>query len=1067
MSSELLRKNTGEERRHEGGGLLPSTELPTPWRADSAAFYVPELVSALEGSPRGSVRRDLLIALKHARARVDHDPWNSPAHVRYAQAVLEIAIEWAMPAVERWAVAWLAAAGGTQLRLRWSSRSRDGRTRRDGLTPSPVAAVATGQGRVILGCRSGYVASWTDEAGLSPIGHSEDSIWAVASRGDYVFAAGAHGHFITRPEEWTVASLRESENAAVEAAAISLEGHVACGDSLGRILLCPAGGGWADLGRPRDGIRALALCFDEESTLWAVWRDGWVTRAMDTPSGRWHWRQRISPQQPGRLVTAAFDGTGTNLALCHPNGEVNVIRLDDTCPRPGWDPLHMPHPEVRALAWSPGGLLALSGKEFLIVGEPGRRPEQIYGENAGGLAAFLDDDHVVTAQGADIVDWAIREAGSSVPDPYLRDAITAVAVDPRDPSFSMVGTQRGRVLRYDSRGTATLLAPGQHMSSRVHQLARLGDDWLIATHTGAYRLPPAGPPVRLRPTPSDEDPYMCWAVAATGEDGAFSCRKQVRTISGTPPLSFGATVRDICFGQDGTLAAIDADGLICVRDGSGSEWSPPLPPPRAGLPYRSGWRLLAADGQSVVVWNPSPRRRKSRIPDGETLMLSRFGDQPLLGRLPADAAAALKFDRHRFLAACPDRGVALIAMAGDAQPDGDTPAPGIAGVSTGASVIATNGRRIVVAAGKRVAGYDLLEPAGKSEVGVIPLRVRLAGQACQVTLPDESVIELPAREFADLRGTRAGIAEALQKIANAEAISGEKARQLLVRAAELAIEQQSSLVAAAGRVGDQIWQNGLDLALDRARGDDPGRMVRLEWRCDEDTDDIPWELIHPSLSPLGWFDDPKITSVRTVRSRAGGIRAERGRAVTSSDRHTMLVIRGSYFELATSEDAYLQTSRQTRLSNLTMLSSEPRVISGRRDLDNALSEPVDILQVWAHCDPAHAQFSENARFGTASLAKRLARQVARLAIIVGCRSGALGRALVEQGVEAVVAMRVEVYSRTIQSLVTDLISLTLDGVPIDEAFADALRGYVLTGQPGAAAVPMLYLAADSSGKLFG
>jgi hypothetical protein len=112
------------------------------------------------------------------------------------------------------------------------------------------------------------------------------------------------------------------------------------------------------------------------------------------------------------------------------------------------------------------------------------------------------------------------------------------------------------------------------------------------------------------------------------------------------------------------------------------------------------------------------------------------------------------------------------------------------------------------------------------------------------------------------------------------------------------------------------------------------------------------------------------------------------------------------------------------------------------------------------------RFSDDARFETDELADRIAARVSRLVVIVGCRSGALGRALAERGVEAVVAMRVEVYSRTIQPLVADLISLVLGGIPIDLAFAEALRSYVLTGQPGAAAVPMLYLAAGSSGELF-
>src|SRR5262249_26290117 len=159
-------------------------------------------------------------------------------------------------------------------------------------------------------------------------------------------------------------------------------------------------------------------------------------------------------------------------------------------------------------------LLGLSGTGFLLVGEPDGLPQRIRGEGAGGLIAFLDDDHLVTAEATDIVDWAIREAGSDVPDPYVQDDVTAVAIDPREPSCTMVGTGRGRVLRYDGRGSVPLLAAGKFIRGRIHQLVRLGDDWLIAAHTGAYRLAPSGTPARLGATPLDETSYVCLAVAA-------------------------------------------------------------------------------------------------------------------------------------------------------------------------------------------------------------------------------------------------------------------------------------------------------------------------------------------------------------------------------------------------------------------------------------------------------------------------------------------------------------------------------------------------------------------------
>ena len=63
-------------------------------------------------------------------------------------------------------------------------------------------------------------------------------------------------------------------------------------------------------------------------------------------------------------------------------------------------------------------------------------------------------------------------------------------------------------------------------------------------------------------------------------------------------------------------------------------------------------------------------------------------------------------------------------------------------------------------------------------------------------------------------------------------------------------------------------------------------------------------------------------------------------------------------------------------------------------------------------------------------------------------------------------MRVPLYDHTVQPLVEDVTATVLAGTPVDLAFAEALRRYLFTGQPGAAAVPMLYLAEGSDGILF-
>jgi hypothetical protein len=1033
-----MRRGSVESR---GLLLLPPETFPAPWKTESAAFSVPKLIEQLAGSPRGSEQHDLLTALQHAKVRAVHDPWGSPEHVRYAQAVLEIAVEWAMAAVERWAVAWLNAAGVSYLRLRWSSRSRDGRTRRDALMPSAVSAMAADSGRAIIGCESGYLAQWTDDAGLSTIRPPDvttSAVWAVACRGDLVFAADARGRLETHPDHWTVPE-PESLNAVVRTAAISEEGAIACGDNVGRLLICPAEREWLAPLRPpgpRRGASIVALSFDARSSVWAVWEDGWVTETWRGPDGNWDWRTVRQPQDR-RVTAAAFDTACGRAAIGYAGGGVSMLHLPEMKPVPCWSQDGPGIAHIRSAAWSPGGLLAVSGTGNLLFGEPDREPEQISGDGTGGRVAFLDEDHLVTAGEREIVGWAIHDAGSGVRDP-LRSAITAVAVDQLDPGRTMVGTARGGVLRYDQRGSATpLVKDGGPIAGQVHELTRMGDDWLVAAQGGAYRMTPDGG-VSVLAGAADAASYLCLSVAATGQDGqpqdgAYACHDRVRAVSGGDLLTFASPVRDIRADADGAVGAIADDGSIRVRDRTGAVWSPPNPRPRPGRVGHSGWRLLAADATSVIVWNPAGRERD---PDGRVQRISRYTKDVQLARLPPDVTAALALSAYGgphaegIVMACPDRGVAL-------TPTHGSPYAGrITGVSTRATTIGAGGHQIAVAAGQRVAGYDVMPPAG-SGAGVIPVGVAVNAGKCQVTLPGEDDTELDPGLIARFRET------SLSGLADMASVS---------RVAD-----------TATRIGDQLWRCGLARALDLARGDDPDRPVRLVWNCDAETDDLPWELVHPTMSPLGWFADPPVTSVRSVRRRYAAGRP----ASTPMTRYRMQVIRGTGSELDSSEDAYAQTSRRTRLRNVRMLNPRPVRIATRHGLGEALREPVDILQVWAHCGRDRAAFSDNAQFRTADLADRVAPQVSRLAVIVGCRSGALARALAERGVEAVVAMRTEVFSGTVQPLVADLIALALGGDPIDIAFGKALRSYVLTGQPGAAAVPMLYLADGSTGELFG
>jgi hypothetical protein len=950
--------------------------------------------------------------------------------------VLEIAVEWSMPAVERWAVAWLLAAGGSQFRMRWSSRSRDGRIRRDGLAAAGINVLSGGQERAIIGCESGSVESWSNEAGLTPAGSIQSPVWAIAADKEKIFAAGADADFFATPQVGVIPSLQKDgrlQVAGITAAALSPSGVVACGDEVGHVFVCRPGGQWIRFSSPGDDARVLALAFRGDSALRVAWRDGWAAEATCPPSGAWAWAQRLAPAASG-VRAAAFDGAGQRLAIAEAAGVVRVVIPPSGAMVQAWI-----HPGVRSVAWSPEGLLATAGEATIRLGGLGAEPEQIRGEDAAGVVAFLGADHLVAAQGTEVVQWALREAGSDTPEFAGEDRITAVAVDPGDPGHCLAGTWQGRLLQFDSAGSLAPLCSGETIRGPVHQMARAGSAWLIAAQTGAFRWdtgPEAAPmPLARR---------MCRAVAGpgpevaavTGHGGAFAANHEVRTVDGEPLFTFKRTVLDVRYGPGGCIAAIDQFGSIQARDPAGAHWQAAV---------RAGSRLLVAGPESVIV----------RFPGGEVVEVPRRRQYRKLGQLPADTNAAVSFDDHRVLVVSAGRGFGLAGISEDAAGASST-----LGIRARATTAATDGHRIVVAAGRRIAGYDLLQPTSVTGNGIVGLAARLSDGKCEITLPSGTVVRVPPQVLAALRATQAR--EFAGLLTNLEVDAG----QLWESAARLAIDGQSRIVSAAGRLAELIWQAGLDLAVDLARGDDPDRPVRLAWSCDDQADDLPWELVQPTASTLGWFDDPPTTVVRTVGPALSRADTHRDPAGGPLARYTMLVIRGNDVALDSSDLAYQRTRRRTRRSNIELLSTQPGVISEPGDLDRVLRGHTDILQVWAHCGPQEVEFSASARLPADELADRLAACSPRLVVLVGCRSGALGRALVRRGVAAVVAMRVEVYSDTVQPLVEDLVSLALAGRPVDLAFAEALRRYVLTGQPGAVAVPMLYLAGGSSGRLF-
>ncbi|MFJ3792771.1 CHAT domain-containing protein [Kitasatospora sp. NPDC090091] len=991
--------------------------LPVPWREQHADFDVERFITGLgESRPADRGGRDLLLALRHARTRVGGKPVVGERRTAaFAQAVLEVAVEWWMPEVERWAVAWLYARGAPFLRLRWSSRSRDGRFRRNGRATGRVSIVVGAERTAVLGTMSGSVERWAPDEGVTTVARLQDGpVRALAVLGERIFAGGLHASFTTLG---MTAPPRLEPLAAITAAAIGPQGWVGCGDESGRVLLYRSGAGaWDDLRPPgRTGGRVVAVAFQGEGTLHALWADG----STATWTLGWHGPWQADNPEPSlpladRITAAAWDQAGERLAVVTAGGDV-LVQGSEGPPRP--------HAAVRAVAWLPDGRLASASVDSVLIAEPratgdGDRPDavdRLTGDEAFEHIAALGSRYLITTCGVEVVQWDLARAGSetaTVGRPTAltgQDTVTTAAAAHR--GLAAVGTAHGRVRAYDGRGTVvaeTTLSP----AGSVYQLVPLGPGWLIASHFGAYRWDPHVSAAAERLSSA-----LCPAVAQWGELYARAEAASVVVLRhGQEParLELPSTVVDIRFANDGTLAAIDDGGKLLLMDATDDTPS--------FYQLKAGSRLLGFGAAGPLVHQPNGAVKAFR---------GGRGYDDAVATLPTGARPVAVYDDRRFALADPEGGIRL-GSGRHHEP-----------AAPQAAQLAVADRRIVAAADTRVLGYDVADPEACG-TGVIRMRITAAddGHAgYELSIPGGGRAVLPTSEYPGLRTQT------------------------------LSIDDLSEAVFDAGRVGELLWQAGVDLAMDTARGSRPDRPVRVELDTDSAADDMPWELLHAANAPLGWFNRPPVTIVRTV---APNRTTERAEQPAPAHRPILLVLHGTDRSrpggrdpLESADEAYDLIQRRTRRSHVQLSTPTPCTVETETDLAEALRRPVDLLQLWAHCAPDRVQFSHrHEALSTHLVATCLAAAGPRLVVLVGCRSGALARLLIRLGVPCVVAMRSQVYSHTVQPLVEDFTALVLEGAPVDLAFAEALHRYVLTGQPGAAAVPMLYLETGSDPVLF-
>ncbi|MEU7907506.1 CHAT domain-containing protein [Actinoplanes sp. NPDC049118] len=957
--------------------------LPAPWLGRTPDIDVEALLRQLEAEQDLPDRRDLATVLRYAGGRLaDADSKilfeRLPEHLLRAQLVLDIAIEWRMPAVERWAVAWLEATGRPYLRTRWSSRSRDGRERRDRRSPAgDVTAVARHGENAVFGTARGAVASWTVDGEIRKLATmpGDVQVLALASDGTRVVAVGEHGALTTA--DWPGGPSSPERRAHLVAVAVA-GGSVCCGAEDGRVYRWRPGAGWA---APMEGHgtgRVVAVTL-RAGVAAVVWEDGSVAALDD--------RMRWIPQAPldGPVSVAAWDDRGERLA--HVLAGQRTIRVDD---ERVWA-----HDGVRLLAWSMDGRLASGGRGHRIaIGppRPGTVPDLLGAEERTDVMVFTGRSSLVTAHRDHLVQWDLALSGSDDP-ALVDDPVTAVGVHDDDPGGAAVGTADGRLIVH--RGDGTTPARDEATAPMgVNRIVAHGRGWLVASNSGAYEWVPGAEPRRLAPG-------LCNAVAAWRGSVVYAGESDVYFARRGRVTRMNAIVADVRAAPDGTLVVQDVAGNLRILAGDRvTDVSAGADDLIAAVP--GGALTLRRDpGEPEIREWPGPRRRL---------------------RLAALPRQLVPLSSGEFAGAY-ERGTAVIGPG----PDGSVV---VAATLAASQWVAAHGDHLVAADGVRRTGYDLRRPGPGTGDGRVRLTVGADDRGCVVRVGDGDPVRLDPAVL----------------------------RELYERSGDETLRAQSEAADLAGILGDALWSGGLGPEVDRARGDDPERPVRLDleltaatpaWLAGADIADLPWELLHRRWAPLPWFAEPPTTVVRVVPHEAPPRPAPAA--------PSLLVMRDGDRALDPVDAAYEEIRRRTRSTTIRLVRGAPV-----RYPDDA---GADVVHLWAHARPDGVRL-DGVLHANDEVADTLAAKGARFVVLVGCSSATLARLLVTRGVDAVVGMRTKVYNRTVVPLVEGLTTAVLRGEPVDRAFAAALRQYVLTGQPGAAAVPVLYLRAGSSGVIF-